>query len=98
MMSDLGEKIKKIKADVETLSQRYGASLVSISKLKEEKEQLESALKEKQETITNLEEELKLLKIARNVSDGDAEKNTELKRKINQYIREIDKCIALLNT
>jgi hypothetical protein len=28
---------------------------------------------------------------------GDSEKNTEMKLKINELVREIDKCISLLN-
>lgn len=56
---------------------------------KDVKEELESANKV-------LEDQYKNLRIARAVS-GDSESNLALKLRINELVREIDKCIALLN-
>jgi hypothetical protein len=47
-----------------------------------------------------LNNKIKIIKLAQNISSGNAgenEKVTELKRKINEYIKEIDNCIAMLN-
>lgn len=72
---------------------------------KQKAEQLESEkamLREKIEAdaaeIASLSENIKIIKLARNISSGDSENErvTELKRKINEYIKEIDTCIAML--
>jgi len=47
-----------------------------------------------------LNNKIKIIKLAQNISSANPDENqevTELKRKINEYIREIDNCIAMLN-
>ena len=47
-----------------------------------------------------LNNKIKIIKLAQNISSAnpvDNQEVTELKRKINEYIREIDNCIAMLN-
>lgn len=46
-----------------------------------------------------LSEKIKIIKLAQNIGSvsGESAEVTELKRKINEYIKEIDTCIALLN-
>ncbi len=61
----------------------------SINRLKIRVEELESANQ-------SLENQYKSLKIAKTVS-GDSEKNLALKLRINELVREVDKCIAQLN-
>ena len=49
---------------------------------------------------TELNNKIKIIKLAQNISSANPAENqevTELKRKINEYIREIDNCIAMLN-
>ncbi len=76
------------------------------SKWKQRAELLEAeneALRQKSEAYRNqikeLSETIKIVKLARNINNGTAqeERVTELKRKINEYIKEIDICIAMLN-
>ena len=54
-------------------------------------------LSAKDESIKKLEEKIKLLRITKSVSTQDDKRNKESRQKINEYVREIDKCIALLN-
>ena len=71
------------------------------------KEQLQSQQQEtaqQQQTITSLEEKLRLLRIA-SVTQGkpstpedDNAFKKEMRNRINDYIKEIDRCIALLNS
>ena len=58
---------------------------------------LKSDLSDRKEEIRRLEEKIKLLRITKLVGTQDVEKNKESRQKINEYVREIDKCIALLN-
>ena len=53
-------------------------------------------LDEKQKVVKSLEEKIKVIKISKLVS-SDGEDNKKTKQKINEYVREIDKCIGLLN-
>jgi predicted nuclease with TOPRIM domain len=58
---------------------------------------LKSDLSERKEEIKRLEEKINLLRITKSIVTQDVEKNKESRQKINEYVREIDKCIALLN-
>ena len=58
---------------------------------------LKSDLNEKNNLIKSLEEKIKLLRITKSVATQESEINKESRQKINEYVREIDKCIALLN-
>ena len=51
---------------------------------------------EQKEKIKQLEEKIKLLKLAKTLENKEG--NVEAKLKINELVREIDKCIGLLNT
>ena len=51
---------------------------------------------EKDEEINNFYNSTKISKIANQVVNEKAD-TTDLKRKINEYIKEIDKCIAHLS-
>ena len=62
-----------------------------------ENKQLKSDLSEKDKSIQKLEEKIKLLRITKSVSTQDEARNKESRQKINEYVREIDRCIALLN-
>ena len=42
-----------------------------------------------------LEERVRALKLARSL-EGDSEKSLDIKQKISEFVREIDKCIVLL--
>ena len=73
----------------------------SVQKEKEdiltENNKFKSDLSNKDESIKKLEEKIKLLRITKSVSTQDDKRNKESRQKINEYVREIDKCIALLN-
>ena len=63
----------------------------------EENKTLKLEVEDRDKDIKSLEEKIKLLRITKSVSTHDVEKNKESRQKINEYVREIDKCIALLN-
>ena len=57
---------------------------------------LDVRLQEKESQIVALQDKVKLMNISKSVDSSKEEvKSTRLK--INEYVREIDKCIALLN-
>jgi len=89
IVDNLEIKIKKLISLYEIEKQEKKSAIQGIENIKQE-------LIEKKEIIKELEDKIKLVKLSRVVSSsGDDNKRT--KQKINEYVREIDKCIALLN-
>lgn len=72
--------------------------------LKEQLQSQEETLATQQETIAALENKLHLARIAGATQgpatnkEDDEEFKKEMRNKINDYIKEIDRCIALLNS
>jgi len=64
--------------------------------LQQENENFVASLKLKEIEILNLQEKVKLMNISKSV-DASKQEVKETRLKINEYVREIDKCIALLN-
>ena len=92
-----------MKAIVDSLEVKIKQLISLYNKTKQEKQQvvnegekLKESLAEKQEIINGLEEKIKFIKMSKVVSSLN-EDNKKTKQKINEYVREIDKCIALLN-
>lgn len=67
-----------------------------IKGLKTENQTLKSAIKARDEQIHGFHNQLKITKIVDNINPEDGSV-LELKKKVDEYIREIDKCIAHLS-
>ena len=93
-MKNLVENIEK---KVSKLIQLYQSVQKEKEEILTENNKLELDLSDKDESIKKLEERIKLLRITKSVSTQDDKRNKESRQKINEYVREIDKCIALLN-
>ena len=63
--------------------------------LKLENQSLKAAVDAGKGKVTELEEKLRVIKLARSL-EGSNEKTLDIKQKINEFVREIDKCIVLL--
>lgn len=64
--------------------------------LKEQNEAMQVTVSKQQSELKEQEERIRVLKLARSVSTN-SEKTIDIKQKINEFVREIDKCINLLN-
>ena len=89
IISSLEIKINKL------LSTFNNLKLVN-DELKNEKSRLSLELEDKSKEINALNDKIKIMGISKSVdvSNNDVK---ETRLKINEYIREVDKCIALLN-
>jgi predicted nucleic acid-binding Zn-ribbon protein len=70
------------------------------TQLEQEVKELKNLLEAGSQKNSELNNKIKIIKLAQNISSANPVDNgevTELKRKINEYIREIDNCIAMLN-
>lgn len=67
-----------------------------IRSLKLENHELKSSIRARDEQISNFKNQIKITKIVDYIDPEDGS-NSELKKKVDEYIREIDKCIAHLS-
>ena len=88
--------IENIDLKINKLINLYNQTKIDNLNLQKDNEMLKVLLEKKENNLKELEEKIKLMNISKSVdsSQGDI-KATRLK--INEYVREIDKCIALLN-
>ena len=67
-----------------------------LKSLKAENQELKTAIKARDEQIAGFHNQLKITKIVDNLNPEDGSV-LELKKKVDEYIHEIDKCIAHLS-
>jgi regulator of replication initiation timing len=67
-----------------------------VRSLKLENHDLKSSLKGRDDQLVSFKNQIKITKIADNINPEDGSV-PELRRKVDEYIREIDKCIAHLS-
>ena len=89
--------VESIENKVNNIISLYNSLKKEKEEILEENRKLKSDISERDKNIKSLEEKINLLRISKSVGALDVEKNMESRRKINEYVREIDKCIALLN-
>lgn len=87
------EKLEKL---VKRLAEEHRQLKDELQKEKQEKAALSDLLLKQEEEIKNFQNQYKITKIVSSITD-DTHGQTELKLLINEYIREIDKCIAHLS-
>lgn len=88
-LGSLKDKLVKIKAKQDRLE-------ADNANLKKKAAQLELELKEAKANSQDLEKNYDRVKLAKTLVSSSGDK-VEMKFRINELVREIDKCIALLN-
>ena len=92
--------MKKIVESIELKVKRVIFLYEGLKKEKEkltlEKTQLEQKVSDYQVQLKKLQEDLQILKISKSVNISEEELKNN-RQKINKYVREIDRCIELLN-
>ncbi|MEG2790476.1 MAG: hypothetical protein RSA98_02655 [Odoribacter sp.] len=87
--------INELSFKIDKLIKLYISSLEQNKDLEGKIEVLQTELEGVKRENRDLNEKLKITKVASAISGGDG--SYEAKMRINQLVREIDKCIALLN-
>jgi len=96
-MSDQGsEELALLNKKLEELLDRYNSLRTKNKELKNENELLQRNLQEREEKIKQLEIKYERVKLSGALL-GEGENAVEAKKKINELVREIDICVALLN-
>lgn len=89
------EQVALLEQSVNQLITHYQASQKSLEEARYVILTLQSVIDEKDSEIKNFQNQDNISKIVNTIAAEPAN-STELKLKINEYIREIDKCIAYL--
>ena len=95
-MNDSQMQLVQLKIKVEKLINLHTQLVKENQQLKMIQSQLTEEIKRSHQQVADLEEKNKLIKMAQAVSGTD-QNTRDLKLKINEYIREIDRCLALIN-
>ena len=88
--------INNIEVKLGKLIEKLNQLQLENSDLQKNNTTLKAKLQEKEQEIVALQDKVKLMNISKSV-DVDQEDVKATRLKINEYVREIDKCIALLN-
>lgn len=87
--------INELNFKIDKLIKLYISSLEQNKSLESKIQDLQSELESLQRENKDLNNKLKTTRVASAISEGNG--SYEAKMRINQLVREIDKCIALLN-
>tara|TARA_B100000795_G_C22421349_1_gene294614 strand:- start:150 stop:437 length:288 start_codon:yes stop_codon:yes gene_type:complete len=94
-MKDISVLVSGVRKKAERLIEKQILLKEKNEKLSNEVDKIKLELTEKNQQISDLNDRVKLLKIAGSVGEGESTR--EVKLKINEMVREIDKCIAQIN-
>lgn len=94
-MSDLEKQLKRIQDKLQQVLKDYSAMQKENLRLKEELDKNRTQSFAHQQNIEDLKQQVDVLKITSgDWNEGDKK---EFEKRINSYIKEIDRCIALLS-
>ena len=88
--------IDRLQNKLESLVARHQSVKATNQQLEIQLEQLTQQLETQQESVRQLEDKNKILKLSASLH-GEEQDTKATRNKINELVREIDKCIALLN-
>ena len=90
-------KLSALDAHIEKLIHLHQQTVIENKKLVELNNSLNSKIEDQNKKLHQLDEQLNTAKLAQAIKEVDETGNSELKKNINQYILEIDRCLAKLN-
>lgn len=86
--------LKRIQEKLQQLLKEHTTVQNENGKLKEELDSLNKKITEQQNNVDELKQQISILKVSsENMNEADKK---EFEKRINGYLKEIDKCIALL--
>lgn len=99
--SDNSEKLQLLKSNVERLLRSFQAVQQENDILKQQIEAIRRGSAEKTKRIEALEQQAELQKTAQTIANiarnEDGDDKTEVRKRINDLIKEVDNCIAMLS-
>lgn len=90
------KKLAEITEKAEYLNKKSQELIDTNKSLREKVKSLEADLAAREEELDEVRTQYDVLKLARNMEGEENENAEELKKKINEYIREIDQVLKLI--
>jgi regulator of replication initiation timing len=94
-MSSVAEQLDSVLHKASRLIELCNALQEENELLKQENDAVKLALNASKIKNSDLDEKMRVLKLAKSI-EGTSEKTLDIKQKINDFVREIDKCVVLL--
>ncbi|MCP4553126.1 MAG: hypothetical protein GY834_14055 [Bacteroidetes bacterium] len=94
-MDDLNTLILSVEYKLNKLTDQFEKMKQDNQRLLEENELLNKTIIDNNTIVTNLKDQIQKVKLAKSIKLEDGQVDAKLK--INELVREIDKCIGLLN-
>lgn len=88
--------LQQLRNKLQLVLKEYGSTRKQLTVLQNEMGRLSQMISEKEAEIERLNEKMAAQSLNRLTHDPDTKK--ELEKRINTYLKEIDKCLALLKT
>ncbi len=95
-MNEVTQHLNLVKSKVERLLKSRSVIMERATKLEKRNEELLVELETLRREVESLRESNQVLRMAKVVA-GEDQSTKDLKLRINDYIREIDRCLALIN-
>jgi chromosome segregation ATPase len=96
MFETYQKEIQQLRFLIETLKNKVNEKVLFIEEIQEENKKLNTEIKEQELIINDLKTKYKNLLVAKELTPNK-EGKAATEKKINTIVREIDKCLALLN-
>ena len=96
-MEDINIISKRLEEKVTRVISAWNVTEEENGLLKNAQKSLRREIESYKNELAELHEKTKLIKLANSVAGAENGNSSEVKLKINEFIREIDKCIGLLN-
>lgn len=94
-MSSVADQLNNVLLKTARLIELCNALQEENDLLKLENKHAKAELEQAKINQADLNEKLRVLKLAKSI-EGTSEKTLDIKQKINEFVREIDKCVVLL--
>jgi chromosome segregation ATPase len=95
-MQQVDEQLQRLESKLQLLLKEFSVSQKEIVRLQKENAQLKQQVSEATNKSNQLSQTLDVLKI-KSFTENDSSKN-ELEKRINNYLKEIDKCLLMLQS
>jgi hypothetical protein len=96
MTPELDSVIKTLKENIHKFKELHSSAIIENDRLKEEIKKLSVEIELKDKENKQLENKYESLKLAKIIATSSTDAH-DAKIKLNRIVREIDKCISLLN-
>jgi chromosome segregation ATPase len=93
-MNNSEQHLKRIQDKLQQLLKQHTAVQKENNRLKEELQEAKDEIAAQQKNMDELKQQASILKM--NAGEMNVADKKELEKRINQYVKEIDRCIALL--